>query len=86
MSRDVDELEALAREGRLQGLPGIRKKTEENILRGIEMLKRGKERQPLGKVLPVAEDIIEKLRGVSGIKETPPCRKPQAVEGDHKGY
>ncbi|VAX34452.1 DNA polymerase X family, partial [hydrothermal vent metagenome] len=50
--RDVDELEALAREGRLQGLPGIRKKTEENILRGIEMLKRGRERQPLGKVLP----------------------------------
>ncbi|NOY39114.1 MAG: DNA polymerase/3'-5' exonuclease PolX [Nitrospirae bacterium] len=65
--RDVDELEALAREGRLQGLPGIRKKTEENILRGIEMLKRGRERQPLGKVLPVAEDIIEKLKGVSGI-------------------
>ncbi len=67
--RDVDALEVLAREGRLQGLPGIRKKTEENILRGIEMLKRGRERQPLGKVLPIAEDIIEKLRRVSGIKK-----------------
>ncbi|NOZ25503.1 MAG: DNA polymerase/3'-5' exonuclease PolX [Nitrospirae bacterium] len=67
--KDVDELEALAREGRLQGLPGIRKKTEENILRGIEMLKRGRERQPLGKVLPVAEDIMEKLGRVSGIGE-----------------
>ena len=65
--RDVDELEGLAREGRLQGLPGIKKKTEENILRGVEMLKRGRERQPLGKVLPIAEDIIEKLKGVSGI-------------------
>ncbi|VAX34358.1 DNA polymerase X family, partial [hydrothermal vent metagenome] len=67
--RDVDELEGLAREGKLQGLPGIRKKAEENILRGIEMLKRGRERQPLGKVLPVAEDIIEKLKVVPGIRK-----------------
>ncbi len=65
--QDIEGLEALAREGRLQGLPGIKKKTEENILRGIEMLKRGRERQPLGKVLPVAEDMIERLKGVAGI-------------------
>lgn len=59
--KNVDELEKLAREHKLSGLPGIKEKTEENILRGIEMLKRGKERQPLGRVLPVAYEIIEHL-------------------------
>jgi DNA polymerase (family 10) len=58
----VEELESTARAGRLQGLPGIQRKTEENIIRGIEMLKRGRERQPLGKVLPLAEDILENLK------------------------
>ncbi|MDO9288652.1 MAG: DNA polymerase/3'-5' exonuclease PolX [Thermodesulfovibrionales bacterium] len=59
--KNVDELEKLAREHKLIGLPGIKEKTEENILRGIEMLKRGKERQPLGRVLPIAYEIIEHL-------------------------
>ncbi len=59
--KNVDELEKLAREHKLSGLPGIKEKTEENILRGIEMLKRGKERQPLGRVLPIAYEIIEHL-------------------------
>jgi DNA polymerase (family 10) len=59
---NLDELEQAAREHRLSGIPGIRGKTEENILKGIETLKRGKERQPLGKVLPVALELIEELR------------------------
>ncbi len=60
--RNVDDLERLAREHKLVGLPGIREKTEENILKGIEMLKRGKERQPIGRVLPVANDILGHLK------------------------
>ncbi len=60
--KDLDELERLAREHKLSGLPGIKEKTEENILKGIEMLKRGIERQPLGKVLPLANDIYEHLK------------------------
>ena len=63
----IEDLEAYAREGRLQGLPGIKKKTEENILRGIEMLKRGRERQPLGKVLPLAEEIVERLKSIKSV-------------------
>src|SRR5512143_3041530 len=42
--KDIDDLERLARAHRLSGLPGIKEKTEENILRGIEMMRRGKER------------------------------------------
>jgi DNA polymerase (family 10) len=65
---DIDTLEKLAREHRLSGLPGIKEKTEENILKGIEMLKRGMERRPLGKVLPIAHDIYEYLKRNSPVK------------------
>ena len=60
--RNLDDLEAQSREGRLAGLPGIQKKTEENIRKGIGTLRRGRQRHPLGKALPVAEDIVRKLR------------------------
>lgn len=60
--KSVDELEHLARQHKLVGLPGIKEKTEENILKGIEMLKRGKERLPIGRVLPIAMEILNELR------------------------
>ncbi len=60
--KDLDDLERAAREHKLSGLPGIKDKTEENIMKGIEMLKRGMERQPLGKVLPLAREIVNELR------------------------
>jgi DNA polymerase (family 10) len=60
--KGLDDLERLASDHKLAGLPGIKEKTEENILKGIEMLKRGKERQPIGRVLPIANDILEHLR------------------------
>ncbi len=59
---NIDELEKFASEHKLAGLPGIKEKTEDNILKGIDMLKRGRERQPLGKVLPVANDILAHLK------------------------
>ncbi len=59
---NIEELERFASEHKLAGLPGIKGKTEENILKGIDMLKRGRERQPLGKVLPVAKDILAHLK------------------------
>lgn len=60
--KGIDDLERLAREHKLVGLPGIKEKTEENILKGIEMLRRGKDRLPIGRVLPLAEEILEQLR------------------------
>jgi DNA polymerase (family X) len=67
--KDLDELERFGREHKLSGLPGIKEKTEENILKGIEMLKRGIERQPLGKVLPIANDILEHLKSKAPVKK-----------------
>ncbi|MDH5202537.1 MAG: DNA polymerase/3'-5' exonuclease PolX [Nitrospirota bacterium] len=67
--KDIGTLEQLAREHKLIGLPGIKEKTEENILKGIEMLKRGMERQPLGKVLPYANDILDYLKKKAPVKK-----------------
>ncbi|MBI5664487.1 MAG: DNA polymerase III, partial [Nitrospirae bacterium] len=45
--KDIDDLERHAKEGKLQGLPGIQAKTEGNILKGIAMIKRRSGRFPL---------------------------------------
>ena len=57
-------LEEAARSHRLQALPRIKAKTEENILKGIAMLKRNEGRTlfPAGWVL--AEGFLTALRGV----------------------
>jgi DNA polymerase (family X) len=60
--KSVDELETAIKQGRLTGLPGVQRKTVENILQGIELLKRGAERNPLGRVLPVAQDIVNRMK------------------------
>jgi DNA polymerase (family 10) len=60
--KGIDDLEAAVRAGRLNGLPGIQKRTEENILKGIELLRRGTERRPIGRVLPLAEEIVRRMR------------------------
>ncbi len=67
--RNLQDLERFASEHKLSGLPGIKEKTEENILKGIGMLKRGMERQPLGKVLPIADDILERLRQKAPVRQ-----------------
>jgi len=60
--KSVKELEAAIKSGKLEGIPGVQKRTEENILQGIEMIKRGTERRPLGRVLPLAEDIMRRMK------------------------
>lgn len=58
----IDELETAAKGGRLKGLPGIQEKTIDNILKGIELIRRGSERRPLGRVLPLAQSIVNCLK------------------------
>lgn len=58
----IDELEQHARAHQLSSLPGIREKTEANILRGIALVRRRTERLPLGRVMPIATEIIGHLR------------------------
>lgn len=66
---NIDKLEQLAKKGELKGLPGIQAKTEENILKGIAMVRRRTDRFPIGRVLPIAEDILKKLKDAAPVKE-----------------
>ncbi|MDO8737316.1 MAG: DNA polymerase/3'-5' exonuclease PolX [Thermoleophilia bacterium] len=65
---NIAELEAAARDGSIAGLPGLGEKSAENILKAIERLKVRSDRLLLGEVLPVAEEIAERLRRVPGAR------------------
>ena len=62
--KSIEKLEKMAREGKLRGLPGLKEKTEKNIINGIEFLKKGSGRMPLGIALPLAEQIIAELKNI----------------------
>lgn len=66
---NIDDLEKTARKHKLASIPGIRDKTEANILRGIQMLKRVKERHPLGRVLPLANNIVAYLSANARVRQ-----------------
>ncbi|MCM8774427.1 MAG: helix-hairpin-helix domain-containing protein [Candidatus Omnitrophica bacterium] len=66
---NIDDLEKSARDGKLHCLERIKEKTEENILRGIEIIKKGKERLPLYLALNTANRFIEELRKRGVVKE-----------------
>jgi len=65
----VEKLEALALEGKLLGLPGIKQKTVENILKGIQVVKKGRERMLLGQALPLAREIVHALEKLPQVKQ-----------------
>ena len=59
--QDVDQLDALARSGKLLTVPGFKQKTIDNIIRGIELVKRQHGNHLLGRALPVASEICRYL-------------------------
>ncbi|MBI3330555.1 MAG: DNA polymerase/3'-5' exonuclease PolX, partial [Candidatus Omnitrophica bacterium] len=64
----VGELEEAAKAHRLRGLPGFGAKKEENLLKGIGVLSRGRERMHLGIALPLANELLALLRKVPGVR------------------
>jgi DNA polymerase (family 10) len=66
--KTIDDLEKAARRGLVRKLPRMGAKTEENILKGIALIRRTKERLPLGQVLPHAKEIEEALRALKEVK------------------
>ena len=67
---DITSVEALkksAEEGRLRGLKGFGAKTEERILKSIELLnRRSDDRTPIGNSLPLAERLASQLSVMKG--------------------
>jgi DNA polymerase (family X) len=62
----VDELAEAIPAGRLEGLKGFGAKTEENILHGIELMRRAGGRVLVDVAMGVAEEIIEALSPLAG--------------------
>jgi DNA polymerase (family 10) len=65
----VERLEDACRSGAVQQVPGIRKKTGENILRAIETWRLGQSRLPLARALPLAESLVRALRVEPAVRE-----------------
>jgi DNA polymerase (family 10) len=66
--RDVRELEQACRAQRVRTLAHFGAKSEEKLLRGIELLADTAGRQLLGRVLPVARDLERRLRELPGVR------------------
>ncbi|BAU23790.1 DNA polymerase III [Caldimicrobium thiodismutans] len=58
----LDELEKACLQHKIAKLPGFGLKTEENILKGIKLIKEKTGRRPLGEVLPLAEEVIALIK------------------------
>lgn len=70
--RKIDSLKKLedaARKGKIRVLTGFGKKSEEDLLRGLEVVKKGKERRLLGEMLPLALHLKEELERQPFVKK-----------------
>ncbi len=71
--RSLTALEKAAKEGELLSLEGIKEKSVENILKGIALLKQGKERMDLASAISAAGELIEGLKASAPIAVIMPC-------------
>jgi len=81
----IDDLKKAAVEHRIQGLPKIKAKTEENILKGVEFLERAQGRTPIGHAYPLAGEIVAslgRLREVKMISVAGSLRRWRETVGD----
>jgi DNA polymerase (family 10) len=57
----IEELEVLCKTEQLLGVPGFKQKTIDNILKGIEILRRRRGNYLLGRTLPIAQQFCKYL-------------------------
>jgi DNA polymerase (family 10) len=67
--KNISDLETAIKKKKLEGIFGIKEKTIENILKGIELLKRGKERMSLAVAIQVADEFIRPLKKLPEVKK-----------------
>ncbi|MGB3988674.1 MAG: DNA polymerase/3'-5' exonuclease PolX [Minisyncoccales bacterium] len=59
--KTIEDLERVAKEGKVAQLDGFGEKSQKSIIEGIEFLKKTKGRVSLGEALPIADEIISFL-------------------------
>ena len=62
--RTVEDMETVAKAGRIRELEGFGQKSEENILKGIEFFKRSSGRYILGHIMPLVVEIEKRLQSL----------------------
>lgn len=67
--RNVNEMEKAAKAGKIRVISGFGEKSEKDILKGIEFLKRSKGRFILGFVLPEVREIQKRLKELPEVEE-----------------
>jgi len=67
--KDIAGLERAIKKNKLEGIFGIKEKTIENITKGIELLKRGRERMTLAQAQIVAGEFIGALEKLPQVKK-----------------
>lgn len=60
--RNIEDLEEFVKSGQLRNLSGMGAKTEENILKGINLYRTSRTRILLGRALPLVEEVISELK------------------------
>ncbi|MFX1535078.1 MAG: DNA polymerase/3'-5' exonuclease PolX [Promethearchaeota archaeon] len=81
----IEELELSAKQGKLRELKGFKEKTEENILKAIEMYRSAQGRFLLGDILPIAEELekpLKNLKEVTRITIAGSLRRRKETIGD----
>ncbi len=71
--KSIHHLEEIVKSGKLRSLPGFQQKKEENILRGVQLLKAGQERMSLGVALALAEEVLQSVKKLPGIRRISFC-------------
>ena len=67
--KNLKDLEKAAKAHKIAPLFGFGEKTEKNILQGIEFAKRSQGRFMLAQILPVAREVLEKIKKQEGVKK-----------------
>lgn len=67
--QNIDELEKAAQAHKICKVPGFQERTEQNILKSIEFAKRAKGRYVLGFVLPLINEIENRLKSLPEVKK-----------------
>lgn len=83
--KNLEQLEKAIKAHKISKLEGYGEKTEKNILDGINFLKKEKGRHLLGKVLPEAREILQRLNDLQEVKKAElagSLRRMQETIGD----
>lgn len=70
---DLVMLERMVHAGKIRNIPGMKEKTEENILRGLALLKKGQDRMDLKTALDEVDLFVRQLQKLKGVKKISPA-------------